>query len=199
MMVLVAADPRDFTAARWLAVVAAVVVVGAGIAMIARGGGRSADDRLPDADTAAPTPADCNSVPENSYDGNNTVFTISPNFSPIDVVVSVDRTRVCSGGSLEVHVTLTNRIGRPQELDDPALILVGNGEFVLHADLPAVRLRPNERRVLITAVTIPMVEPGHAEIRLDGFSAAAGFTIEGPVLPVCAAGRCSPASPTASS
>jgi hypothetical protein len=196
MMVFVTTAPtRDFAAARRLAVLAAVVVLSAGVILIARGGGGGGAG----AGTAAPTPADCSSVPENSYDGNNTVFTISPNFSPIDVVVSVDRIRVCSGGSLEVHVTLTNRIGRPQELDDPALILVGNGEFVLHADLPAVRLRPSERRVLSTAVTIPMVEPGHAEIRLDGFSAAAGFTIEGPVLPVCAAGRCSPASPTASS
>jgi hypothetical protein len=178
---------RDFRGARWVAVVATLVVLVAAVATVARnaGHGTSIAAGTP---TAAPTPADCGTLPVSSYDGNNTIFTISPNLQPIGVELSADRTRVCSGGSVAVRVTLTNQSGRPQQIEDPALSLTGG--FLLRPALGPVELGPFERREFTTVITLPLVTPGTAEIRLDGFPSAVAITIEGPNRPTCGGGTC---------
>ena len=180
-------SPRDVRGARWLAVIATLVVLAAAAVMVARnaGHGTSIGAGTP---TAAPTPSDCGTLPVSSYDGNNTIFTISPNLQPIGVALSADRTRVCSGGSVAVRLTLTNRSARLQQIEGPGLILTGG--FLLPTDFGPIALRPGERREFTTVITLPLVTPGTAEIRLDGFSAGVAITIEGPNRPTCGGGIC---------
>ena len=199
--------PRPRRSARWLAVAAAVALVGGGFAALAmRDDPESAlptdstsspttvpsdDSQLVTSSSAAtsstsPTPRDCSAPAVDSYDTVGSMHTIVQSSQALDVSIEAPDAPWCPGGTGTVRLTVTN-VGIGQERLDGVLLILNGGmnkyqlAHTASADEPDVlSLAPGAGVTVDYHVDVPSVPPGSYSLQLYGFGNGRDIRIDGP-------------------
>ncbi len=204
-----AALPHPPRGARWLAVAAAVALVGGGVAVLAMHdepesvvpaestalttlashGSQLATSSSAATSSTIPAPRACSAPAVDSYDFFGSMHTVVQSAQALEISIEALDAPWCPGEVGVVRLTVTN-VGAGQEQLDPVLLILNGGmpKYQLthrsdESEPDVLSLAPGTGITVEYHVTLPAVPPGSYSLQVYGFGPGTDVQVAGP--PAC--------------